>query len=105
MEEVKVTRHIRPSTKEVFQRGDVTEIITSCENLDIPDAGTVQPTQPAQPTPEQLMRELEAWLAERNAVILQVAIGIKTNQLANIKDWEPDTHVFSYVVVPKGKQQ
>lgn len=64
-----------------------------------------QPTQPAQPTPEQLMRDLEAWLAERNAVVIPMAIGVKTNQLANIKDWEPDTHVFSYVVVPKGVQK
>jgi len=57
-------------------------------------------TQSAQPTPDQLMKELEAWLAERNAVIVPVAIGIKTNQLANIKDWETETHRFGYMIVP-----
>lgn len=58
-----------------------------------------------QPTPDQLMKELEAWLAERNAAIVPVAVGIRTNQPAAIGDWEPETHRFGYIVVPKGKQQ
>lgn len=56
-----------------------------------------------QPTPEQLMKELEAWLTERNAVIVPVAVGRKTGQLCNIIEWEPDSHAFSYAVLPKGQ--
>jgi hypothetical protein len=63
----------------------------------------IEQTQPAQPTPEQLMRELEAWLAERNAAIVPVAVGRKTGQLCNIVEWEPDSHAFSYAIVPKGQ--
>lgn len=57
-------------------------------------------TQPAQPTPEQLMRELESWLAERNAAIVPVAVGRKTGQPANVEDWETETHRFGYMIVP-----
>lgn len=64
-----------------------------------------QPTQAAQPTPDQLMKELEAWLAERGADIVLVAVGGKTNQPAAIGDWEPETHRFGYIVVPKRNAQ
>ena len=61
-----------------------------------------QAEQPAaQPDLEALSKELDEWCKARNVVIVPVAVGRKTGRLANIADWEPDSHVFSHALAPR----
>lgn len=52
-------------------------------------------------TPEQHMADLNAWLQERGLVLVPVAVGRKSGQMASVQDWEPDSHYFTFALVPK----
>lgn len=60
-------------------------------------------TQVEQPAPdlEALSKELDEWCKARNVIIVPVAIGRRTGQLANIADWQPDSHIFSHALAPR----
>lgn len=47
------------------------------------------------------MADLNAWLQERGLVLVPVAVGRKSGQMASIGDWEPDSHYFTFALVPK----
>ena len=53
---------------------------------------------------DRLTKELDEWCNRNGVVIVPVAMGIKTKQLANIADWQPDTHIFTRALAPKGQQ-
>lgn len=53
---------------------------------------------------DRLTKELDQWCESNGVVIAPVAMGIKTKQLANIADWQPDTHIFTHALAPKGQQ-
>jgi hypothetical protein len=57
-----------------------------------------QVEQPVAPDLEALSKELDEWCKSRGVVIVPVAVGRKTGQLANIADWEPESHVFSHAL-------
>ncbi len=60
-----------------------------------------QATQSTAPNLEALTKELSEWCKDRGVVIVPVAVGRKTGQLANIADWEPESHVFSHALAPR----
>lgn len=53
---------------------------------------------------DRLTKELDAWCESNGVVIVPVAMGIKTKQLASIADWQPDTHVFTHALAPRSQQ-
>lgn len=53
---------------------------------------------------DRLTKELDAWCEANGVIIVPVAMGIKTKRLANIEDWQPDTHVFTHALAPRGQQ-
>lgn len=63
-----------------------------------------QAAQPTAPNLEALTKELGEWCKSRGVVIVPVAVGRKTGQLANITDWEPESHVFSHALAPRSQQ-
>lgn len=63
-----------------------------------------QATEPTVPNLEALTKELGEWCKSRGVVIVPVAVGRKTGQLANIADWEPESHVFSHALAPRSQQ-
>lgn len=63
-----------------------------------------QTEQPIAPDLEALSKELDEWCKERNVVIVPVAIGRNTGQLANILDWQPPSHVFSHALAARQQQ-
>lgn len=63
------------------------------------------PQLPMPPTPmppktgDDHMVDLQAWLKERGLKMMIVAIGNKSGIPCSAKDWEPDTHRFTVMLV------
>jgi len=79
-------RHAGPTVKEVRTKGNMSEIITSAENVSVP---TETPK-----TTEQHTKDLAVWLKERGLTLTVVAQGRVTNVLCPIEDFQSPTHVF-----------
>lgn len=62
------------------------------------------PTETPDQRMERLANELDEWCRKNGVVIEPVAIGRKTGRLANIADWEPDSHIFSHALAPRQQQ-
>lgn len=63
-----------------------------------------QATEQTAPDLDALTKELDEWCKAHNVAIVPVAVGRKTGQLANIADWQPDSHVFTHALAPRSQQ-
>lgn len=72
-------------TREVRQKGDMTEIITTAENISLPRPQVLPAPMPAK-TPDQLFAE---WLQENNFVV-QAVLAAPKGGAVNPENFFPD---------------